>query len=97
VPAHRAGAAGSEGSGTELEVRVTGIPAGTRCQLLVTGTRGQGVAAGGWTVTAGHRATWYPALAPFPAASVRGFEVTSGGKVLVTLTPRHSLKIGSRR
>jgi hypothetical protein len=74
--------------GTELEVQVTGVAAGTRCQLLVTGPRGQDVAAGGWTITAGHPAAWYPASAPFQAASVRGFVVSAGGKILVTVRAR---------
>ena len=71
--------------GTELEVQVTGVAAGTRCQLLVTGPRGQDVAAGGWTIAGGHPAAWYPASAPFQAASVRGFVVSAGGKILVTV------------
>jgi anti-sigma factor RsiW len=71
--------------GTKLAVRVTGIPAGTRCQLLVTNTRGQDIAAGGWTIATGHHVTWYPASAPFQATSLRGFEVTASGKILVTV------------
>jgi anti-sigma factor RsiW len=71
--------------GTEMEVQVTGIAAGTRCQLLVTGPAGQDVAAGGWTITAGHQAAWYPASVPFQAASVRGFTVSAGGEILVTI------------
>ena len=74
--------------GTELEVQVTGVAAGTRCQLLVTGPRGQDVAAGGWTITAGHQAAWYPASVPFQAASVRSFVVSAGGKILVTIRAR---------
>jgi Putative zinc-finger len=74
--------------GTELEVRVTGVPAGTRCQLWVTGPRGQVVAAGGWTIAAARPAAWYPASAPFPVASVRGIAVTAAGKVLVTVAAR---------
>jgi hypothetical protein len=68
---------------TELAVRVTGVAAGTRCQLLVTSIRGQDVAADGWTTAAGQLGAWYPASAPFPAASVRGFEVTAGREVVV--------------
>ena len=71
--------------GTEMEVQITGVAAGTRCQLLVTGPGGQDVAAGGWTMTAGHQAAWYPASVPFHAAALRGFAVTAGGKVLVTV------------
>ncbi|MGD0604915.1 MAG: zf-HC2 domain-containing protein [Streptosporangiaceae bacterium] len=71
--------------GTEMEVQVTGVAAGTRCQLLVTGPGGQDVAAGGWTIAAGHQAAWYPASVPFQAASVRGFVVRAGDKVLVAV------------
>ncbi len=83
--------------GTELAVRVTGIAAGTRCQLLVTGLRGQDVAAGGWTVVAGHQGVWYPASVPLQAASVRGFEVTAGGKVLVRVAARQGHAPGRAR
>jgi anti-sigma factor RsiW len=74
--------------GTALEVRITGVAAGTRCQLLVTGSGGQKVAAGGWYFTAGQHATWYPASVPLQAPSVRSFEITSGGKILVTIRAR---------
>jgi anti-sigma factor RsiW len=74
--------------GTELEVQVTGIRAGTRCRLEVTGARGQDVAAGGWTITAGSQHAWYPASVPFRPGSLRGFAVTSGGKTLVDLPVR---------
>jgi Putative zinc-finger len=74
--------------GTELEIQITGIAAGTQCQLLVMGPAGQDVAAGGWTIAAGHQAAWYPASVPFQAASVRGFVVSAGGKILVTVRAR---------
>lgn len=74
--------------GTQMEVQITGVAAGTRCQLLVTGPRGQDVAAGGWTIAAGHQAAWYPASVPFQAASLRGFAVTADGRVLVTVRSR---------
>ena len=74
--------------GTELEVRVTGVPAGTRCRLRVVDARGQGVAAGGWVIRAGSRYTWYPASAPWPAASLRGFVISSGSQTLVTVAAR---------
>jgi Putative zinc-finger len=41
--------------GSELEVRVTGVPAGTPCQLWVTGPQGQGIAAAGWSMESGGR------------------------------------------
>jgi anti-sigma factor RsiW len=69
--------------GAELEARVTGIPVGTRCLLLVTNAHDQEIAAGGWTITAGSQHTWYPASVPWPAASLRGFDITAGGQTLV--------------
>jgi predicted anti-sigma-YlaC factor YlaD len=74
--------------GTELEVQVTGIAAGTRCELLVTGPRGQDLAAGGWTIEAADQTAWYPASVPFQDTGVRSFAVTAGGKILVTVKAR---------
>jgi putative zinc finger protein len=71
--------------GTKLEVQITGVAAGTRCQLEVTGPGGHDVAAGGWTIAAGHQAAWYPASVPFQADTVRGFIVSTDGKILVTV------------
>jgi hypothetical protein len=71
--------------GTALEVRVGQIPAGTTCRLRVTNSRGQEVVAGSWTVTPGNPAAWYPASVSFPASSVHSFEVTAGGKTLVSV------------
>jgi anti-sigma factor RsiW len=71
--------------GTELEVRVTGVAAGTRCQLRVVNAHGQDIAAGGWIITAGSQHAWYPASVPWPAARLRGFAVTAGSKTLVSV------------
>ncbi len=72
--------------GLELHVRVSGIPAGTRCVLRVIGPDGREVAAGGWTVPAGGPRPWYPASSPFPASAVRGFQVaTASGQTLVSV------------
>ena len=71
--------------GLQARVRVSGIPAGTRCELLVMGP-GRRVVAGGWTVAAGHADAWYPASAPLAASGVRGFAVaTMSGKSLVSV------------
>jgi hypothetical protein len=74
--------------GTKLEAQVTGIPAGTRCQFWVTGTRGQDFAAGGWIIPAGSQRGWYPASVPVAAASLRGFEITTGSRALVAIPAR---------
>ena len=74
--------------GTKLAVRVTGIPAGTRCQLLVMNTRGQDIAAGGSDHRRGPSGHVVPASAPFQATRLRGFEVTTSGRILVTVAAR---------
>jgi hypothetical protein len=71
--------------GTALEVQVGNVAAGTSCQLWVTNSRGQKAVAGGWAVTPGGPAAWYPASVPFPAATVRSFELVAGGRILVTI------------
>jgi hypothetical protein len=70
--------------GLALQVQVSGISPGTRCELQIVDARGQDVPAGGWTVAAGHASAWYPASSPFPASDVRGFLITTArGKDLV--------------
>jgi hypothetical protein len=74
--------------GTELQVSVAGIAPGTRCRLLVIGTAGQKVAAGGWDLAASQQPAWYPASVPLRAASLRSFEIITGRTVLVTIPAR---------
>ena len=72
--------------GLELHVQVSGIPAGTRCELHVLGPDGREAAAGGWTVTAGQPGAWYPASSPYSGSRVHGFVVTTaGGQALVSV------------
>ena len=74
--------------GTELQASMTGVAPGTRCRLLVIGTGGQKIAAGGWDLAAGRQPAWYPASVPLRAASLRSFEITAGHKILVTIPAR---------
>jgi hypothetical protein len=71
--------------GTQMDVWVTGIPAGTTCQLVVVDASGRKVPSGGWTVRGGSQVPDYPASAALPASQVRSFEIISGGKVLDTV------------
>jgi hypothetical protein len=73
--------------GLALDVRVSGIPAGTRCELLVVNARGQRVPAGSWLIAADDEKAWYPASSSVRATAIRGFVVTSGGRTLVTAQP----------
>ncbi len=72
--------------GTETSVWVSGVPAGTKCQLWVTDSSGRRMVAGGWDVPAADEGVWYPGSAPAPADSITSFQITSHGKALVTLT-----------
>ena len=74
--------------GTAMRVQVAGIRPGTTCKLWVVGKDGKMAYAGTWTVTAAHSYTskpWYSASSSVAASSVRSFEVTSGGQVLLTI------------
>jgi Putative zinc-finger len=74
--------------GTKLQVSITGVAPGTHCQLLVIGTGGQDVAAGGFNLAASQLSAWYSASVPLQAAGLRSFEIIAGGRVLVTI-PAH--------
>jgi hypothetical protein len=75
--------------GIRLSVQIAGIPVGTTCQVKVIGAAARAASAGGWIISRGG-ATWYPASSPVPLSEVRGFEVTSGSKVLVKVPIRNS-------
>ncbi len=74
--------------GTALDTRVSNVPAGARCQLVVIDSSGHSTVVGGWTTTYDEGSVWYPGSSPVALASVRSFEVTSQGKVLVKVMAR---------
>ena len=74
--------------GTELAVSITGVTAGTRCQLLVTGPQGQVISAGGWDFEVGSQPVWYPASVPLPSASLQRFTIVADGKTVVSIQAR---------
>jgi Putative zinc-finger len=70
---------------TAMRVRVSGIPFGTRCQFWVLGTNGKSYA-GTWTVLRSYsQEGWYSAASHAAPSSVHGFQITAGGKVLLTI------------
>lgn len=71
--------------GTAMQVRVSGVPAGTTCKFWVVTRAGQRALAGTWTASGGYGPTTYPATAQLAASSVRSFQLTASGKVLVTI------------
>jgi anti-sigma-K factor RskA len=71
--------------GTAMRVQVTGISPGTTCQFWVIGKNGRSYA-GSWTVRPNYgQDPWYPASSLVAPASVRGFQISSGGRVLVNI------------
>ncbi len=73
---------------TTMRVEVSGIRPGTNCQFWIIGPHGLAYA-GSWTVQAWHgQQAWYSLSSPISAASVHGFQITSAGKVLVSIADR---------
>jgi hypothetical protein len=71
--------------GTALDVQVGGVPVGTNCQFEVTDSSGVRSIVGGWTATYGDSSAWYPGATSIPIHNMRSFQITSGGKVLVSV------------
>jgi len=74
---------GPTDAGTSMQVQVSGIPNGTHCQLWVTTNGGLHVLVGGWTVNG--YGNWYQAASPVATASIRSFDISAAGKVLVNV------------
>lgn len=74
--------------GTSMAVQVTGVPAGTVCQFRVTDAAGHSTVAGNWRVSYQDEGAWYPVSTAVNAHSMRSFQVTTGGKVLVSAAAR---------
>jgi Putative zinc-finger len=70
--------------GTVMQVKVRGVPVGTTCTFWVVGQDGHRFMAGTWRVGTSYGvAGLYPADAH--VAQPRSFQLTSGGRVLVTV------------
>ena len=74
--------------GTVLDTQVNDVPAGDRCELLVTDSSGHTTVVGSWTTTYDEKGIWYPGSSGVTLDSVRSFEVTADGKVLVKVPAR---------
>jgi hypothetical protein len=66
------------GWGTQLDVKVDGIPVGTDCQLWVVDSAGKKVLAGGWQTDDAEGTVWYPASAALSSKDVAAFQITVG-------------------
>jgi anti-sigma factor RsiW len=74
--------------GTAVKTLVKGVPALTRCELDITDSSGHTTVVGGWRTTYDEGTTWYPGGSSVALDSVRSFQVTSHGKVLVSVPVR---------
>jgi hypothetical protein len=71
--------------GTAMRVQVSGVAPGTNCQFWVVGKDGRGFA-GQWTVQGSYGdQAWYPAASGASPSSVHSFQLTAGGRLLVTI------------
>jgi Putative zinc-finger len=68
----------SMGWGTQLDVKVSGIPVGTNCQLWAIDTKGNRYLAGTWVTDNNEGKVWYPGSVGLSSADVAGFQVTVG-------------------
>jgi hypothetical protein len=73
------------GWGTQLTVKVTGIPVGTMCELWILGSGNHRVLAGSWVTDNNEGTVWYPASASIPAKDVRAFQITVGKTRSITV------------
>lgn len=70
---------------TAMRVQVSGITPGTTCQFWVVGSDGKAFA-GQWTVQNSYGdLAWYPATTAAAPSSVRSFQLTAGGKLLLNI------------
>ncbi len=74
--------------GMAVDVQVSGIPAGTRCELEVISARGQEIPSGSWMIARGHGGIWYSGSSSVPLAGARGFVIVAGTRALVTIPLR---------
>ena len=72
--------------GVAYDVQITGVPAGTTCQLWVTDSQGVHLLAAGWTVSSRDPDPWYPGSSWVPGGQVKGMDVTAGNEQLATFT-----------
>ena len=64
------------GWGTELAAKVTGIPVGTTCQILIVEPSGKRLLIGSWVTDNNEGHVWYPLSAALSSASVKQFVIT---------------------
>ena len=74
------------GWGTQVDVKVNGIPVGTNCQLWAIDANGNRFLAGNWVTDNDEGKVWYPGSVGLPSKDVTGFQVTVGHGQAIQLT-----------
>ena len=73
--------------GSAFQVQVDHIRTGTTCQLWVVHSDGTRTQVAAWTTARDEGTVWYGGSMPSTAGSIGKFQVTAGGKTLLTVTP----------
>jgi hypothetical protein len=74
------------GWGTQLEAKVSGLPADTPCQMWVVDQDGTRQLVAGWVTDANEGTVWYPASAGALASHIKSFVITVRGGQPITVT-----------
>ena len=70
--------------GTEMQVHVTGLKAGSVCEFQVTDTSGASWPVGGWVLTSRNGSAWYPASTWFSDKELRSFDISVNNEVVAS-------------
>jgi len=73
------------GWGTQLAVKVNGIPVGVSCQLYVVGPDGSKSLAGSWKTDDREGTVSYPVSSAIVSSGMRGFQITVGKSGSITV------------
>jgi len=77
----------SELWGRTFEVLVTGIPAGTTCDLWIVHPDGTRTQVAAWKTAYDEGRVWYPGSSPDSSKPIGTFQITAGNRVLLTAIP----------
>ncbi len=73
--------------GTAVEVLTDRVPVGTTCQLWVVHPDGTRTLTVAWTNARDEGHVWYAGSMPSTAGAVAKFQITAGGRILLTVPP----------
>jgi hypothetical protein len=76
----------AESWGTEIWVKLQGVPGDVQCGLVVRALDGRSVVGGTWSSGNSTAGIWVPASAPFRPPEIASLEVATPTKQLITLT-----------